>query len=385
MFVPETWMAVDAISACIMIVLAVASRDGSVLRERQRRVFRYALVVFLLFTAMDALVHVTGADPVVALGLAYASHVFTAVCVLSCLVYAATCVERRQGIPMVLAVMLVVFGVADVVLLALNASFGWLFVATPGGGYEQGWAWWGQAAYLALCVMATAIYYAAARVRVNRRTSRSLLAFVAILLAGIGCQLLVAQVMVLPAFFALAALVRYADDQVEALKLDYLTGLSNRVALDAKLSRLVANGYSFGCLYIEVDDFSHVVESRGRVAADALLAEFAAMLSGCFRINDTIARYSDGSFFVVIESCDEQILSSISSRVAGVVARRAADGTLSYPVEASIGSAVFEHTDLPDELDAAACDAALVSYLARLEEAVQADCEQRRILRENAL
>ena len=238
MFVPETWMAVDAISACIMIVLAVASRDGSVLRERQRRVFRYALVVFLLFTAMDALVHFTGADPVVALGLAYASHVFTAVCVLSCLVYAATCVERRQGIPMVLAVMLVAFGIVDVVLLALNASFGWLFVATPGGGYEQGWAWWGQAAYLALCVMATAIYYAAARVRVNRRTSRSVLAFVAILLAGIGCQLLVAQVMVLPAFFALVALVRYADDQVEAIQLDYLTGLSNRVALDAKLSRL---------------------------------------------------------------------------------------------------------------------------------------------------
>ena len=384
MFVPQTWMAIDAISACVLVVLAAVSREGSVLRERERRVFRYAILVFLAFIAVDALVHLLGADPVVSLAAAYAAHAFSAACVVACLVYASTCVERRRSIPRPLAAILVAFCLGDAILLALNPSTGWLFEASLDGAFARGWLWWGQAAYLMLCVLAVAVYYVAARVRVSRSTSRSLLVFVLILLAGIACQLFVSQVMVLPAFFALASLVRYADGQVEALSLDYLTGLRNRLALDAKLTRLAIGTSPFGALYLEVDDFDQIVRRYGRVSADALLAEFGAMLSRTLRINDTVGRFSEGDFLAIVDAVDEAGLVVIESRLRCEVERFNRESAFGRPVEVSIGTALLEPVESADDVDAGVQEELLRSYLKRLEDAMQADRGQRRFLREKA-
>lgn len=95
---------------------------------------------------------------------------------------------------------------------------------------------------------------------------------------------------------------------------DSLTGLPNRVLLadrlDHALTRAERDHSHVGVMFMDLDRFKLVNDTRGHVAGDALLQAVAQRLLMVTRISDTVARFGGDEFVVVdenIEDMDELI------------------------------------------------------------------------------
>jgi predicted signal transduction protein with EAL and GGDEF domain len=103
---------------------------------------------------------------------------------------------------------------------------------------------------------------------------------------------------------------------------DALTGLPNRVLLADRLDQALAGaGRSRGgvaVVFIDLDRFKFVNDSRGHAAGDSLLVTVAERLRQAIRSQDTVARFGGDEFMVVCED-------AAAGWEAGSVAERIAD------------------------------------------------------------
>jgi diguanylate cyclase (GGDEF)-like protein len=92
---------------------------------------------------------------------------------------------------------------------------------------------------------------------------------------------------------------------------DSLTGLANRASLTDRLAASFSSGSDRrsrqeSLLFIDIDDFKNVNDSKGHEAGDALLVQLAARLTGCVRSHDLVARLGGDEFaIVVIEDAED--------------------------------------------------------------------------------
>ena len=92
---------------------------------------------------------------------------------------------------------------------------------------------------------------------------------------------------------------------------DSLTGLANRASLTERLTASFSSGSDRrsrqeSLLFIDIDDFKNVNDSKGHEAGDALLVQLAIRLTGCVRSHDLVARLGGDEFaIVVIEDADD--------------------------------------------------------------------------------
>ena len=99
---------------------------------------------------------------------------------------------------------------------------------------------------------------------------------------------------------------REAQQQlVHLARHDTLTGLPNRAFLyeslqEALASRREATALSSPCLLIDIDHFKNVNDTLGHTVGDALLCEFAAILTKCVRPGDTVGRLGGDEFAVIL-------------------------------------------------------------------------------------
>ncbi|WAH98114.1 putative bifunctional diguanylate cyclase/phosphodiesterase [Arthrobacter sp. MMS18-M83] len=98
---------------------------------------------------------------------------------------------------------------------------------------------------------------------------------------------------------------------------DPLTGLPNRRMLEAQATALTRDTdlSRIGILFIDLDDFKGVNDTYGHRAGDAVLAEFAARLSGCVRPEDGIVRLGGDEFAVLLVGVDENEAGTVAGRV----------------------------------------------------------------------
>ncbi len=86
---------------------------------------------------------------------------------------------------------------------------------------------------------------------------------------------------------------------------DTLTGLPNRHAFDERLAAALARsrrrGQPIALLFLDVDKFKAINDSRGHGAGDAVLKEFGRRVAGAVRETDTVARLAGDEFVVVVE------------------------------------------------------------------------------------
>jgi diguanylate cyclase (GGDEF)-like protein len=92
---------------------------------------------------------------------------------------------------------------------------------------------------------------------------------------------------------------------------DSLTGLANRAALTEHLTASFAAGsarspWQESLLFIDIDDFKDVNDSRGHEGGDALLVELAARLSNCVRAPDLVARLGGDEFAIAVVESDNR-------------------------------------------------------------------------------
>ena len=96
---------------------------------------------------------------------------------------------------------------------------------------------------------------------------------------------------------------------------DQLTGIANRAAFQQRLQKAVARGLCSsdipGCgerlavLYLDLDCFKQLNDSRGHAAGDALLAQVATRMRGLLRDVDVVARMGGDEFAVLLCGMDD--------------------------------------------------------------------------------
>ena len=91
---------------------------------------------------------------------------------------------------------------------------------------------------------------------------------------------------------------------------DALTGLPNRLLLDARLGHAIEaagrNREKLAVLFIDLDHFKHINDSLGHDVGDALLVAISERLLQCVREVDTVARLGGDEFIILIEQIHQR-------------------------------------------------------------------------------
>ncbi len=140
---------------------------------------------------------------------------------------------------------------------------------------------------------------------------------------------------------------------------DALTGLPNRALLLDRLEHALARQASTAVLFVDLDQFKMVNDSRGHGAGDELLVAVARRLSGATRPADTVGRFGGDEFVVVCEDVDEQTAIEIAEGLLRSLHADLEVGGAAVHVRASLGVAVSSSASAEDLLRYA--DAAMYS------------------------
>ncbi len=146
---------------------------------------------------------------------------------------------------------------------------------------------------------------------------------------------------------------RQAEDKLEQLAFyDPLTGLPNRRLMEDRLEHSLASSArqeKYGALlFIDLDHFKDLNDSKGHNVGDMLLAAVAERLSSCIREGDTVARFGGDEFVIILESLGDEVEQSatraevVGEKVLEEVASAYVQEAGDYRGTASIGISLFQ-------------------------------------------
>ena len=155
---------------------------------------------------------------------------------------------------------------------------------------------------------------------------------------------------------------KQAEQEIRNLAFfDSLTGLPNRRLLLDRLQQAFATSArsrSYGAvLFIDLDNFKSLNDSRGHDIGDLLLREVAQRLRQCVRAEDTVSRLGGDEFVVVLEELSVDLqqainqAKSVSEKISEVVSHPYQLQAIEHHISCSIGIGFFCGNDMPiDEL-----------------------------------
>lgn len=143
--------------------------------------------------------------------------------------------------------------------------------------------------------------------------------------------------------------------RIEQLALyDDLTRLPNRANFYANLERQIeeasSSGRVFSVLFIDLDEFKDINDTKGHSIGDAVLVELGRRLRDHLRQDELVARLGGDEFVVLAAGADASAARGIASRLAEAVARPMTIGKNVLSLTASIGVSVYPHDGVSSEL-----------------------------------
>ena len=145
---------------------------------------------------------------------------------------------------------------------------------------------------------------------------------------------------------------KQAEDKLERLAFyDPLTGLPNRRLMEDRLEHSLASSsrqQNYGALlFIDLDHFKDLNDTRGHNVGDQLLVAVARLILDCLREGDTVARFGGDEFVVILEAlgADQELAATRAERVGEkILAALSSASPLvdhDFRVTASIGVSLF--------------------------------------------
>ncbi len=147
---------------------------------------------------------------------------------------------------------------------------------------------------------------------------------------------------------------------------DPLTGLANRSAFLRRLEHAMETARRrrdqslLALLFLDIDRFKQINDTRGHAAGDSVLQAFAQRLRGCVRAADTVARLGGDEFTVLLESLDQTRDADLVVEVILTSLERAPLAALpGEPLTTSIGVTLYRGEAMSAEELLEQADAAL--------------------------
>ena len=122
---------------------------------------------------------------------------------------------------------------------------------------------------------------------------------------------------------------------------DALTGLANRLEFIERFEierlRSERSGEPYSILYIDIDQFKILNDTRGHQIGDKALIDLSHILSENSRKIDTVARIGGDEFVILFSSTDEMTCQTLTARI--LMASEKKFSSQGWPIALSIGSA----------------------------------------------
>lgn len=148
--------------------------------------------------------------------------------------------------------------------------------------------------------------------------------------------------------FTLLSAERQLDEQRARARLDSLTGLFHRGALDDAAMTLAVDaertGRPLSCLVIDVDRFKQVNDRAGHQAGDLVLKRIAETLRRACRATDVAARFGGEEFCLLCPNTGEEEAVLLAERIRARIAAIALPEEIGGHASVSIGIALAQDT-----------------------------------------
>jgi diguanylate cyclase (GGDEF)-like protein/PAS domain S-box-containing protein len=148
-----------------------------------------------------------------------------------------------------------------------------------------------------------------------------------------------------------------AEAEVEQLAyFDPLTQLPNRRLLLERVRQAIAasarRGHHGALLFLDLDNFKTLNDTRGHRTGDMLLKEVGARIHACIRVEDTVARIGGDEFVVMLEDLSHDVTEaaaqaeSIAEKVLVALQQPYLIEDFDHHSSASIGATLFSGNDV---------------------------------------
>ncbi|PXW14586.1 diguanylate cyclase/phosphodiesterase with PAS/PAC sensor(s) [Paraburkholderia caballeronis] len=132
---------------------------------------------------------------------------------------------------------------------------------------------------------------------------------------------------------------------------DTLTGLPNRTMLEAEAEGLLKDarndGWDLALVFIDLDRFKRVNDTRGHATGDEVLCETGRRFKSVLREGDLLGRLAGDEFVAILPHCGPQQAQNVAERLLAAIAQPVVVGSATIHASASVGIAMFP-VDGPD-------------------------------------
>jgi diguanylate cyclase (GGDEF)-like protein len=140
---------------------------------------------------------------------------------------------------------------------------------------------------------------------------------------------------------------RWTEEQASEARIDALTGLANRRAVEeilaAEISRAQRFAHQLAVVLLDLDRFKEINDSFGHAAGDVMLRAVSRLLTSLARQGDTVARWGGEEFVVVLPETDPQGAQRFAERLRRTIEAHSV-GEMQTTTSCGVASMVAEDT-----------------------------------------